>query len=68
MLSEALRVLQFRDICLSDNGHMSDAVPWELGKLVNESQKSCSVDYDCSCPELDELSRFVVTLELTEAG
>jgi galactokinase len=58
VLSEALRVLQFRDICLSNNGNASDSVLWELGKLMNESQTSCCVDYDCSCPELDELTQI----------
>lgn len=58
MLSEALRVLQFRDICFANNGRMSGAVLWEFGKLMNESQTSRSIDYDCSCPILDELARI----------
>jgi galactokinase len=56
--SEALRVLQFRDICFANNGRMSDAVLWELGKLMNESHSSCSIDYNCPCPILDELARI----------
>ncbi|GAA6029776.1 hypothetical protein JCM8097_001044 [Rhodosporidiobolus ruineniae] len=27
----------------------------EMGDLMNESMRSCQVDYECSCPELDEL-------------
>jgi galactokinase len=45
---------QFRDICFPNDERMSGAVPWELGKVVNESRTS----YDCSCPELDELTRI----------
>ena len=58
VLSEALRVLQFRDICLANSGSSTDAVLWELGKLMNESQTSCGLDYDCSCPELDQLTQI----------
>lgn len=58
VLSEALRVLQFRDICLTNGGSVSDAVIWELGKLMNESQTSCALDYECSCPELDKLTQI----------
>jgi galactokinase len=56
VLSEALRVLQFRDICFANNGRMSGAVLWELGKLMNESHSSCSTDYVCSCLILDKLT------------
>ena len=46
MLSEALRVLQFRDICLANNGNVSDAVfimAWELGKLMNEPRQAVAL-------------------------
>jgi len=51
--SEAYRVYKFRDTC--------SAVAYEkqledLGALMNESHFSCSTDYECSCPELDELT------------
>jgi galactokinase len=53
-----MRVLQFRDICLADRRSAPDTVLKELGELMNASQTSCSVDYDCSCPELDQLTQI----------
>jgi galactokinase len=58
VLTEAMRVLQFRDICLANGRSASDTVLKELGELMNASHTSCSVDYDCSCPELDELTQI----------
>jgi galactokinase len=51
-------VLWFRDICLANSESVSDAAPLELGKLMNESHTSCGLDYDCSCPELDQLTQI----------
>ncbi|XP_078446670.1 mevalonate/galactokinase family protein isoform X2 [Wolffia australiana] len=51
--SEAKRVFAFRDAVLSD---LSDEGKLEkLGNLMNDSHHSCSVLYECSCPELEEL-------------
>lgn len=53
-------MLQFRNICLN----MSATVQSEtevlnaLGRLMNDSQESCSADFECSCPELDDLTRL----------
>ncbi|KAI0306222.1 Galactokinase [Multifurca ochricompacta] len=58
VLTEALRVLRFRDICIANHEGVSDAVLCELGELMNASQTSCSVDYDCSCQELDQLTQI----------
>ncbi|KAI4522171.1 Galactokinase [Schizophyllum commune Loenen D] len=52
VFSEALRVLQFRDTCLQS----PPDVFAKLGALMNESQKSCAEDYNCSCKELDTLT------------
>ncbi|KAJ0980575.1 hypothetical protein J5N97_008830 [Dioscorea zingiberensis] len=51
--SEAKRVHAFRDVVLSD---VSDEEKLKkLGDLMNDSHYSCSVLYECSCPELEEL-------------
>ncbi|CAA7400148.1 unnamed protein product [Spirodela intermedia] len=53
--SEAKRVHAFRDVVLSE---LSDEDKLKkLGSLMNESHHSCSVLYECSCPELEELVR-----------
>lgn len=61
VFSEARRVLQFRQACLSAAGS-SDANDSTflqgLGRLMNDSQSSCSQLYECSCPELDNLTRL----------
>uniref|UniRef100_A0A1D1ZJE9 Galactokinase n=1 Tax=Anthurium amnicola TaxID=1678845 RepID=A0A1D1ZJE9_9ARAE len=51
--SEAKRVHTFRETVLSE---LSDEdMLKRLGYLMNESHYSCSVLYECSCPELEEL-------------
>ncbi|KAJ6561760.1 galactokinase gal [Mycena capillaripes] len=61
--SEALRVLQFRQLCLDTAaaGPGADgnvAVLKQLGQLMNESQTSCAGDFECSCEELDQLTQL----------
>ncbi|XXG79054.1 hypothetical protein AAC387_Pa09g0207 [Persea americana] len=54
--SEAKRVHAFRDTVqskLSDEDMLK-----KLGDLMNESHHSCSVLYECSCPELEELVKI----------
>lgn len=54
--SEAKRVHAFRDTVLSE---LSDEdMLKKLGDLMNESHHSCSVLYECSCPELEELVKI----------
>ncbi|KAJ3560395.1 hypothetical protein NP233_g10869 [Leucocoprinus birnbaumii] len=62
VFSESLRVLQFRKICLdSSSASPSTSTSSELeklGKLMNESQASCQYLFECSCPELDLLTKL----------
>lgn len=54
-------MLQFRRTCLegAESNDPSDKFYIEtLGRLMNDSQQSCSQSFECSCPELDELTRL----------
>ncbi|KAI4335005.1 hypothetical protein L6164_013694 [Bauhinia variegata] len=51
--SEAKRVHAFKDVVSSNLG--DEEMLKKLGDLMNESHHSCSVLYECSCPELEEL-------------
>ncbi|SJL09968.1 uncharacterized protein ARMOST_13350 [Armillaria ostoyae] len=73
VFSEALRVLKFRQVCLDAASSPPETVMQTLGDLMNESQTSCRDLYECSCPELDELTRLAreagaVASRLTGAG
>ena len=52
--SEAARVWSFKRIC---DEAPSDALK-QLGDLMNASHQSTSVLYECSCEELDELTKI----------
>ncbi|KAL6571651.1 galactokinase [Orobanche hederae] len=54
--SEAKRVYAFRDAVSSKSSE--DETLKKLGDLMNESHYSCSVLYECSCPELEELVKI----------
>jgi galactokinase len=54
VLSEARRVLLFRNLVSSTS---EDVFP-KLGSLMDASQVSCREDFQCSCPELDELCQI----------
>ncbi|KAL8105439.1 galactokinase-like [Apium graveolens] len=51
--SEAKRVYNFKNAVSSDASE-EDKLK-KLGDLMNDSHYSCSVLYECSCPELEEL-------------
>nr|KYP52611.1 Galactokinase [Cajanus cajan] len=54
--SEAKRVHAFKDVVSSDLRQVfNEEMLKKLGDLMNESHHSCSVLYECSCPELEEL-------------
>ena len=64
VLTEALRVYQFRELleeasANADNdttgGTDSSELLGKLGALMDSSMASCQADFECSCPELDEL-------------
>ena len=72
VISESIRVLQFSQICQSTAAGTDD-VYLKLGQLMNESQQSCSQLFECSCPELDQLTAIArkngaIGSRLTGAG
>ena len=54
VFSEARRVYEFRD--LFNVSDASDGVLQRLGDLMNGSQDSCRDLFNCSCPEIDDLT------------
>ncbi|KAK7682609.1 hypothetical protein QCA50_014409 [Cerrena zonata] len=63
--TESLRVLQFRELCLASSSPISASTsPTEtfkaLGTLMSSSHTSCSQLYECSCPELDDLTQIAL--------
>ncbi|KAG8696383.1 galactokinase [Ceratobasidium sp. 394] len=53
VVEEALRVLEFRDVCLHPPSDRSALQV--LGEMMNASRTSCAAEFECSCAELDEL-------------
>lgn len=49
-------MLHFQKACLEVTDEAASLE--RLGQLMNESQESCSQLFECSCPELDELTRL----------
>ncbi|KAL2918438.1 galactokinase [Polyrhizophydium stewartii] len=56
VFSEARRVFLFRDACAS--GASGKDLLEKLGHLMNDSQTSCRDLFNCSCPEIDELTEI----------
>ncbi|KAD3066696.1 hypothetical protein E3N88_34576 [Mikania micrantha] len=56
--SEANRVYAFKDV-VSSNSNEEEKLK-RLGELMNDSHHSCSVLYECSCPELEELVKVCI--------
>ncbi|CAA3007400.1 galactokinase-like [Olea europaea var. sylvestris] len=54
--SEAKRVHAFKDTVSSELSE--EKMLKKLGDLMNDSHYSCSVLYECSCPELEELVKI----------
>ena len=55
VFTEAKRVYDYKQIC-DDDTLNEDIKVSKLGELMNESHKSCHELYDCSSPELEELT------------
>ncbi|PAV16304.1 galactokinase gal [Pyrrhoderma noxium] len=56
VFAESRRVLEFREVCLRE-GNADDTLR-ELGRLLDESHKSCSELCESSVPEVDLLCRL----------
>jgi len=41
-----------------DTKKQSQQIVERMGGLMDESMRSCQLDYECSCPELNELTRI----------
>ncbi|KAF5371541.1 hypothetical protein D9757_010377 [Collybiopsis confluens] len=57
VFTEALRVLEFRQACSSSSTSPMETIK-HLGKVMNESQMSCNELFECSCPELNQLTEI----------
>jgi len=56
VFAEAGRVREFASLCAESAGSpRPDELLQALGGLMNDSHRSCSQLYECSCPELEEL-------------
>ncbi|KIK39771.1 hypothetical protein CY34DRAFT_807886 [Suillus luteus UH-Slu-Lm8-n1] len=56
VFEEALRVLEFREVCLAGGGNEESKLQ-TLGKLMNDSHDSCHRQFDCSHPKVNDLVR-----------
>ncbi|TFK82427.1 galactokinase gal [Polyporus arcularius HHB13444] len=61
VFTEALRVLEFREVCVraqATEGDLPEETLKQLGALLDASHESCSTLCESSCPEVDELTRL----------
>ncbi|KAL8292829.1 hypothetical protein RQP46_000523 [Phenoliferia psychrophenolica] len=59
VFSEALRVYQFKDLIQAAEDGSVDLLH-QLGALMNESQESCRDDFECSCPEINDVVQLAL--------
>lgn len=45
---------QFRSLLLSSSAPSTSLLK-SMGDLMNDSQTSCQLDFECSCPEIDQV-------------
>ncbi|KAL1958263.1 hypothetical protein VTO42DRAFT_4771 [Malbranchea cinnamomea] len=57
---EARRVLDFKACLTKSKDRLSEHDIQYLGQLLNESQTSCRYQYDCTCPEVDEICEIAL--------
>lgn len=57
VISEVRRVFQFREV-LDHPPKESGELYRQLGVFMNASQDSCRDDFECSCPELEQLCQI----------
>ncbi|KAI0366157.1 galactokinase gal [Pilatotrama ljubarskyi] len=61
VITEAIRVLEFREVCLRANaaeGSLPEDTLRTLGALMDASHESCSTLCESSCPEVDQLAEL----------
>lgn len=67
VFEEALKVLEFREVCLAGGGNEKSKLQ-TLGKLMNDSHDSCHRQFDCSHPKVNDLVRVARSFREVETG
>ncbi|KAG0706707.1 ribosomal protein S5 domain 2-type protein [Suillus ampliporus] len=67
VFEEALRVLQFREVCLG-GGDNEESKLQTLGNLMNNSHESCNKQFDCSHPKVNDLVQVARSFGELETG
>ncbi|KAG1759733.1 ribosomal protein S5 domain 2-type protein [Suillus occidentalis] len=67
VFEEALRVLEFREVCLVGGGNEEYKLQ-TLGKLMNDSHDSCHRQFDCSHPKVNDLVHVARSFGEVETG